>query len=189
LSILHTNSNIMVPTWKNIRRAGPTAKSAVWCNQFKPRVQYARLAPFVAGCMIMAVLGGFSLYTNYSGPQNPVMTSQQTAHFTLCGSGKRYNCVVDGDTLWLNGEKIRIKNINAPELHSPNCQSEAKLAVQATQFLRRILNTHAFMLVRHERDRYGRTLAEMRTEAGNIGDMLVNEGFAHRWQGYKQSWC
>lgn len=31
-----------------------------------------------------------------------------------CGSGKRITDVVDGDTLWLRGEKIRLQDFDAP---------------------------------------------------------------------------
>lgn len=38
--------------------------------------------------------------------------------FRICQSAKRITCVVDGDTFWLNGEKVGISNIDAPR--SPN---------------------------------------------------------------------
>lgn len=31
----------------------------------------------------------------------------------MCGSGKRVTCVVDGDTIWLRGEKIRLQGFDA----------------------------------------------------------------------------
>ena len=37
------------------------------------------------------------------------------ATFTLCSDAPRIDCVVDGDTFWLHGEKVRIADINAPE--------------------------------------------------------------------------
>jgi endonuclease YncB( thermonuclease family) len=48
----------------------------------------------------------------------------------LCGSGRRVNCVVDGDTFWLAGEKVRIVNIDAPEMQA-ECPSELALAQRA----------------------------------------------------------
>src|SRR5207237_6187840 len=41
--------------------------------------------------------------------------------FDLCGSAERVNCIVDGDTLWIAGIKIRIADIDAPELHGYTC--------------------------------------------------------------------
>ena len=50
----------------------------------------------------------------------------------MCFTGGGYNCVVDGDTIWLHGEKIRIADIDAPETHDPRCSSEKELGDRAT---------------------------------------------------------
>ncbi len=34
--------------------------------------------------------------------------SGQSARYPKCASGAGYNCVVDGDTLWINGQKVRV---------------------------------------------------------------------------------
>ena len=47
---------------------------------------------------------------------SPPPSEGVSAAFTLCGSGTRLNCVVDGDTFWMSGEKIRIADIDTPEL-------------------------------------------------------------------------
>jgi micrococcal nuclease len=46
------------------------------------------------------------------------------AAFALCVASSRITCVVDGDTFWLAGEKVRIADINAPELHGAGCPAE-----------------------------------------------------------------
>ncbi|MET0589180.1 MAG: hypothetical protein ABWZ75_11725 [Novosphingobium sp.] len=58
-----------------------------------------------------------------------------TAAFALCGSGPRINCVVDGDTFWLRGEKVRIADINTPETSRPACGAEAARGAAATRRL------------------------------------------------------
>ena len=55
------------------------------------------------------------------------------ASFALCAEGPRTTCVVDGDTFWLNGEKVRIADINAPETHSAGCPEEQALGDRATR--------------------------------------------------------
>ncbi len=42
-----------------------------------------------------------------------------------CGSGKRITCVVDGDTMWLRGEKIRMKGYDTPETTTQICGGAA----------------------------------------------------------------
>ena len=38
-----------------------------------------------------------------------IFSSMPAFAIEQCGSGKRVTCVVDGDTLWLRGEKIAVK--------------------------------------------------------------------------------
>ena len=108
--------------------------------------------------------------------------------FPVCGSGKRLNCVVDGDTFWFNGEKIRIESIDAPEVRG-QCRQEKKLAERATQRLAEILSRQAFTVQRSGLDRYGRTLASIEGSSGEAGAILVREGLARPWSGRKEVWC
>jgi hypothetical protein len=45
-------------------------------------------------------------------------------YFPICGGGQRVTCVVDGDTFWLEGQKIRVADIDTPEISSPRCDAE-----------------------------------------------------------------
>ncbi|WP_346770465.1 thermonuclease family protein [Sphingomonas sp. AOB5] len=82
------------------------------------------------------------------------------ARFGLCHSGGGIDCVVDGDTFWLDGEKIRIADIDAPETHPPRCAEEERLGNAATARLRDLLNAGPITLAAADRDtdRYGRKL-------------------------------
>jgi micrococcal nuclease len=112
-------------------------------------------------------------------------------NFPLCGSGIRITCVVDGDTFWLDGVKIRLSDINTPEVGDPSCAAEATLGAKATRRLRLLLNAGPFQLTRglRDEDRYGRKLRIALRDGRSLGDTLVDEGLAHRWLGYKQDWC
>jgi len=95
----------------------------------------------------------------------------------------RVTCVVDGDTLWWQGEKLRIAEIDTPEMNG-RCQVERELARQAQARLVVLLNTRGVRFKRVGKDRYGRTLASF----GAVAEQLVIEGLAHRWPSRK-SWC
>jgi len=111
--------------------------------------------------------------------------------FALCGSGFRSTCVVDGDTFWLDGVKIRIADINTPEVSAPKCAAEAALGQRATERLAALLNDGPFEIVPGSRDedRYGRKLRIVEREGRSLGAQLVAEGLAHTWGGYRQDWC
>lgn len=148
---------------------------------------------------LLAALGGMSLLPE-TGTLLPsaaadirptVMTVAAAQHFTLCGSGNRVNCVVDGDTFYFRGEKIRVADINTPEVSEPKCAAEARLGAAATRRFQSLLNAGPIELRRGPRDedRYGRKLRTVHRNGRSLGDVLVAEGLAHRWRGYKENWC
>ena len=122
-----------------------------------------------------------------SGPDREV------AHFSLCSGPIRQTCVIDGDTFWYRGEKVRIADINAPEVSDPGCAAEAALGARATDRLAALLNAGPFTLApgdpARDRDRYGRLLREVTRDGESLGDAMVAEGLAETWRGYRRDWC
>ena len=118
-------------------------------------------------------------------------TDTESARFEACGRGERINCVVDGDTFWYAGEKIRVADINTPEVSEPQCPREAALGARASARLQALLNDGAFTLepAERERDRYGRLLRTVTRQGESVGAMLVREGLAEEWRGRRSGWC
>ena len=108
---------------------------------------------------------------------------------TLCAPGPRDNCVVDGDTFWLAGEKIRIADIDTPETDQAKCPAERARGLQAKRRLLELLNATPYTVKRTGTDRYKRTLAVVVNSRGSIGEQLVREGLARRWDGARHPWC
>lgn len=121
----------------------------------------------------------------------PVAEDKESAQFSRCDGPVRTNCVVDGDTIWYRGEKIRIADINTPEVSEPECASEAELGEKATKRLTALLNQGKFSLEPTDRthDDYGRSLYVITRNGESLGDVLVEEGLAEEWQGSRRSWC
>ncbi|PZR94773.1 MAG: nuclease [Stutzerimonas stutzeri] len=113
------------------------------------------------------------------------------ARFALCDGPVRANCVVDGDTFWFRGDKIRIADIDAPEIVSPRCPDERHAGELARERLVVLLNAGAFSLAsgRRDKDRYGRKLRKVERAGRSIGEMLVGEGLARRWDEPRRDWC
>lgn len=111
--------------------------------------------------------------------------------FSICGSGQRITCVVDGDTFWFRGEKIRIADIDTPELSPPRCERERERGLAAKQRLLDILNSGplSFKTAAREEDRFGRKLRIVYRDRRSVGDILIAEGFARKWLGSRRSWC
>lgn len=110
------------------------------------------------------------------------------AAIELCGSGARVTCVVDGDTVWIEGEKIRIEDIDTPE-NNGRCVEERRIAVEAAGMLTDLLNQGNPQIERSGKDRYGRTLARILVGGQSVSDQLIAAGLAKVWEGHKSSWC
>lgn len=151
----------------------------------------------VALSMVVAfsATAGFSYLS--SNPVSDTATEAQPVVFkpySLCsGSGSvRTHCVVDGDTLWHNGLKIRIADIDTPEVGDPKCSSEAALGARATKRLLQLVNAGPFEMQAwqgRDEDKYGRKLRVLMRGGRSLGDILVSEGLARTWTGRRQTWC
>jgi len=119
-------------------------------------------------------------------------TSRKATEFSFCHTGGGINCVVDGDTIWMDGVKIRVADIDAPETHSPRCSHEAELGDKATQRLLQLVNQGLFEarpIGSRDEDQYGRKLRVLVHGGRSLGDILVQEGLARTWDGARHPWC
>ena len=104
--------------------------------------------------------------------------------------------VVDGDTIAVGRERIRILNIDAPESHEPRCDRELVAGLKAEERLAQLVRVEAVSVARDGKDRYGRTLATLSAGGRDIGTVLIAEGLALPWQDGPQAraarirhWC
>ncbi len=116
---------------------------------------------------------------------------RSTEKFSICGDGRRVTCVVDGDTFWFRGAKIRIADIDTPELSPPRCERERQRGMAAKQRLLEILNSGplVFRSTAQDEDRFGRKLRVVYRGDRSVGDILVAENLARKWEGSRRGWC
>ncbi len=127
---------------------------------------------------------------------DPVKTSIPAQNFhsnwERCGKGKRVTCVVDGDTVWLDGEKIRVADIDTPEITNPKCRSERERGERAANRLVSLLNQGAIRIEGsgdRDKDKYGRLLRTIAVNGRGVGDILIREELARPWTGQRRPWC
>lgn len=119
------------------------------------------------------------------------LAGEHVLQFERCRRDVAAPCVIDGDTLDLGKDRIRIADIDTPEIFSPACPAEKERGEIATWRMLALLNAGPFKLARGERDRdrYGRKLRVILRENRSLGEILVAEGLAERWGGSKIDWC
>ena len=153
--------------------------------QFEPRRRKGWR--IVAGVWAGAALLG----TAYGAGWVPSAPRGARASFGYCHVGGGRNCVVDGDTFWFEGQKVRIAGIDAPETHDYRCPSELALGNAATEKLHALLNGGAVTITSIDRDhdRYGRLLRNVSVNGQDVGEAMIAAGVAREYGGARRSWC
>jgi endonuclease YncB( thermonuclease family) len=89
--------------------------------------------------------------------------------------------VIDGDTLVVDGLRIRIAEIDTPEIGRARCQREFELAQAAKQRLTELLTTGELTVVVVGDGGFGRALAYVFAGETDVGQTLLEEGLALKW--------
>lgn len=95
--------------------------------------------------------------------------------------------IVDGDTLRIGAETIRLEGIDAPEAKQ-HCRDAAgapyACGAIATKVLARLAGGSALACRGHARDRYGRLLATCEAAGNNLNRAMVQAGWALAFRRY-----
>ena len=96
--------------------------------------------------------------------------------------------VVDGDTIHLNGEKIRFTGIDTPELKQ-TCIKEGVIypcGVTAKEILIVKISDNKIKCISEGKDQYKRTLAECFVNDESLSSYLVRSGYAFAYRKYSK---
>jgi micrococcal nuclease len=100
--------------------------------------------------------------------------------------------VIDGDTLVVNSERVRIANLDAPELSAhARCHVEAQRGYAAKNHAIKLVSIASTVDVynRQGHDKYGRARAHVLIDGQDFGKRMIADGFARFWWGKGSSWC
>ena len=99
--------------------------------------------------------------------------------------------IVDGDTIHLNGEKIRFTGIDTPELKQ-TCFKEGEkypCGVTAKQILIDKIGNDNVECINEGKDQYKRTLAECFVNNESLSSYLVRSGYAFAYRKYSKKFA
>ena len=96
--------------------------------------------------------------------------------------------IVDGDTIHLNGEKIRFSGIATPELKQTCFKDDVKnlCGVKAKQILINKIGNNTVECISEGRDQYKRILAECFVNNESLSRYLVRSGYAFAYRKYSK---
>jgi len=94
--------------------------------------------------------------------------------------------VVDGDTIVLNGEKIRFSGIDTPELKQTCLKGDQKVScgMSAKMLLVKKIGNVTPECISEGKDVYKRTLAECFINGESLSKFLVRSGYAFAYRKY-----
>ena len=98
--------------------------------------------------------------------------------------------IVDGDTIAISGNKIRLSGIDTPEKHQ-TCRKAGvtwRCGYEATETLRNWTYTKEVRCVGDIKDRYGRLIANCFVDGYNVNARLVYEGLALAYRKYSKQY-
>jgi endonuclease YncB( thermonuclease family) len=110
--------------------------------------------------------------------------SRHTPRHTGEITGSAY--VVDGDTIRIRGERIRLHGIDAPE-NDQTCRDSGRLypcGQRARQELVKKISNRIVRCEAKERDSYNRIIAVCRSGGENLNAWMVGEGWALAYRQY-----
>ena len=106
-----------------------------------------------------------------------MMISGAVAAADLAGEAR----VIDGDTIELAGQRVRLWGIDAPE-RQQSCQGRAgetyACGRDAAAVMAELTRGRHLECRQRDRDRYGRVVAVCHTEAGELNAAMVRRGWA-----------
>ena len=96
--------------------------------------------------------------------------------------------VIDGDTIVLNGEKIRFTGIDTPELKQTCIQEEQEVGcgMFAKMLLVKRIGNNTPECISEGKDVYKRTLAECFVDGESLSIFLVRSGYAFAYRKYSK---
>ena len=96
--------------------------------------------------------------------------------------------IIDGDTIHLNGEKIRFAGIDTPELKQ-TCSKNNEVflcGIEAKKLLIKKIGKNEVKCTKQGKDQYKRILAECFVKNLSLSSFLVREGYAFAYRKYSK---
>ena len=96
--------------------------------------------------------------------------------------------ITDGDTIKINGEKIRFSGIDTPEMKQTCIENEIvnPCGVTAKNILMDKISNNEVVCISEGKDRYKRTLAECFVNDESLSSYLVRSGYAFAYRKYSK---
>ena len=102
----------------------------------------------------------------------------------------------DGDTCYVmidgNKAKIRLLELDTPEISKPKCEAELELGLEARDYLNNLIANASLVEIKteYEKDYFGRTLAHLIIDGEDASAKIRSNNLGAIYErGNKKDWC
>ena len=134
--------------------------------------------------VIVVLTVGIAVATIFKGPAAP-----EPAPFGQCYNSDGRNCVIDGDTIFVEWQKVELADIEAPEIDGAQCAQEKDRGIAAAVGLSNLLGSGNVTVSPLFRDDYGRAVRRIAVNGQDVAQYLINHSLVRRYTGERQKWC
>jgi hypothetical protein len=144
----------------------------------------------IAGILIFAavIAMGIIAFSILTVVRDDPAAEARAAQFGQCYNAQGPNCVLDGGTIYVSGERIAIAGLEAPRITDATCDREHERGVEAATELALLLNSGPVTIGRRVRDQAGRIVRKVEVKGSDIAPRLIGDDVAHE-VGSGLAWC
>ena len=123
-----------------------------------------------------------------------VLTKVYSAEISLRKNNSLF--CYDGDTCYIyidnRKEKIRLLELDTPEISKPKCEKEYLRGIEARDFINQLIEDANSIIIEtdYSKDYFGRTLAYLIVDGVDVSNLIIEQGMGVKYQkGEKNDWC
>jgi len=190
------------PAKKTVELAGPARPSRIRREpvQLNPNVPVKPQRPLnyrerelylgIAGVLIFAALisVGILAFSAFTAFRDDPVADARYAQFTQCYNAQGPNCVLDGGTIYVSGQRIDIAGLVTPRIGDAGCDLEHDRGVAAASQLALLLNSGRVAIGAPFRDRDGRAVRKVEVNGRDDALKLIALDLV-REAGGDTNWC
>lgn len=115
--------------------------------------------------------------------------SAQGPRFGQCYNAYGPNCVLTGNSLYFDGDKVQIAGLEVPAITGAKCAEERRRGIDSALRLAELLNGGNVTSSGPYRDSYGRTVRKLFVNGDDVAGKMINDDLGRRYDGGNQDWC
>jgi len=144
----------------------------------------------VAGMVLFAlaiavIMIGISIATIFH--EDPGAAAR-AARFSQCYDAEGSNCVLDGDTIYVAGQKVDVAGMTAPKIQGAQCDEERSRGIDAAVRLADLLNSGKVTLGDTVRGPDGQLRRKVEVGGNDVAATMIGAGLA-RDPANSNGWC